>query len=53
MHKIFNSLSFQFFLKWESIDYFHNKIICDLIEQKPMCIIDILVRGKKKCLNLI
>jgi myosin-1 len=29
-------------IQWESIEYFDNKPICNLIEQKPLCIIDLM-----------
>eukprot|EP01091_Cochliopodium_minus_P002670 TRINITY_DN1251_c0_g1_i2.p1 TRINITY_DN1251_c0_g1~~TRINITY_DN1251_c0_g1_i2.p1 ORF type:complete len:527 (-),score=175.60 TRINITY_DN1251_c0_g1_i2:1721-3274(-) len=29
-------------IEWENIDYFNNKIICDLIEAKPISIISLL-----------
>lgn len=30
-------------LQWEPVEYFNNKIICDLIEAKPMGIVAIMV----------
>lgn len=29
-------------IEWKQIDYFNNKTICDLIEKKPICIINIM-----------
>lgn len=35
--------SFPFALQWEPVQYFNNKIICDLVEEKFKGIISILV----------
>lgn len=35
---------FFFCLQWEPVQYFNNKIICDLVEEKFKGIISILVR---------
>ena len=37
-------LNVSFYFQWETVQYFDNKIICDLIEEKHKGIISILVR---------
>ena len=31
--------------QWEPVEYFNNKIICDLVEAKPVGIIAIMVKN--------
>lgn len=38
-------------IQWETVQYFDNKIICDLIEEKHKGIISILVKTKKQTHN--
>lgn len=38
------------FFQWEPVQYFNNKIICDLVEEKFKGIISILVRRPKDTL---
>ena len=33
-----------YFAQWEQVDYFDNKVICDLVEEKHQGIIAVLVR---------
>lgn len=40
----FSKMFFLFSLQWEPVQYFNNKIICDLVEEKFKGIISILVR---------
>lgn len=43
------------FPQWEPVQFFNNKIICDLVEEKHRGIISILVglTGVQPCWNMI
>ena len=38
-------------MQWEPVEYFDNKIICDLVESKPNGIIAIMVSSLAACLT--
>ena len=37
------------FLQWEQVEYFDNKVICDLVEEKHQGILAVLVRYTLPC----